>query len=298
MRRRRLPTTSGRAIVADLKPARSHFRLTPRPMRNLKLALRTLFRTPFVTVVAVVSLALGIGATAAIFSLFNQMLLRPLPVQAPEQLVNLAAPGPKPGSQSCNQAGECDDVFSYAMFRDLEKAQAVFTGMAAHRIFGANLAHKGQTLSGSGMLVSGSYFPTLGLQPALGRLLAARRRSRRRRSARRRSELRLLADTFRSQPCGPQRLADRQRAEPHHRRRRATRVRGHHAWAPARGVRADHAARADGAGLQGVRESTNVLGVRLRAAQARSLDRSGQGGHQRALQGASSTRSRRRCRRA
>ena len=114
-------------------------RLTPRLMRNLKLAFRTLFRTPFVTVVAVVSLALGIGATAAIFSLFNQMLLRPLPVRAPEQLVNLSAPGPKPGSNSCNQAGDCDDVFSYAMFRDLEKAQAVFTGLAAHRIFGANL---------------------------------------------------------------------------------------------------------------------------------------------------------------
>jgi predicted permease len=140
-------------------------------MRTLKFAFRTLFRTPFVTSVAVVSLALGIGATAAIFSLFNQMLLQPLPVQAPEQLVNLEAPGPKPGSQSCNQAGDCVHVFSYPMFRDLEKAQAVFTSMAAHRIFGANLAHKGQTLSGSGMLVSASYFPTLGLQPALGRLL-------------------------------------------------------------------------------------------------------------------------------
>lgn len=140
-------------------------------MRNLKLAFRTLFRTPFVTVVAVVSLALGIGATAAIFSLFNQMLLRPLPVRAPAELVNLSAPGPKPGSTSCNQAGDCDEVFSYQMFRDLEKAQSVFTGLAAHRIFGANLSHKGQTLSGSGMLVSGGYFPMLGLQPALGRLL-------------------------------------------------------------------------------------------------------------------------------
>jgi predicted permease len=140
-------------------------------MRNLKLAFRTLFRTPFVTVVAIISLALGIGATAAIFSLFNQMLLQPLPVQAPAELVNLGAPGPKPGSQSCNQAGDCDEVFSYQMFRDLEKAQTVFSGLAAHRLFGANLAHRGQTLSGDGVEVSGSYFPTLGLQPALGRLL-------------------------------------------------------------------------------------------------------------------------------
>ena len=53
------------------------------------------------------------------------MLLRPLPVQDPERLVNLTAPGPKPGSQSCNQAGDCDEVFSYPMFRDLERGQTV-----------------------------------------------------------------------------------------------------------------------------------------------------------------------------
>ena len=141
-------------------------------MRNLKLALRTLFKAPFVTAVAVLSLALGIGANAAIFSLFDQMLLRPLPVSDPEQLVNLGAPGPKPGSQSCNQAGDCEWVFSYPMFRDLEKAQTVFAGMAAHVLFGANLAYRGQTLNGEGMLVSGSYFPTLRIQPALGRLLS------------------------------------------------------------------------------------------------------------------------------
>ena len=140
-------------------------------MINLKLTLRTLFRAPLVTVVAIVSLALGIGANAAIFSLFDQMLLRPLPVRPAARLVNLAAPEPKPGSQSCNQAGDCDAVFSYPMFRDLERVQKVFTGIAAHRAFGANLAYRGQTLNGDGMLVSGSYFPVLGVQPALGRLL-------------------------------------------------------------------------------------------------------------------------------
>lgn len=139
-------------------------------MASLRLAFRTLFRTPFVTLVAIASLALGIGANAAIFSLFDQMLLRPLPVQAPDQLVNLGAPGPKPGSQSCNNQGNCDQVFSYPMFRDLENAQEVFTGLAAHRSFGANFAFRGQTISGEGMMVSGSYFPLLGIQPALGRL--------------------------------------------------------------------------------------------------------------------------------
>ncbi len=140
-------------------------------MKNLKLALRTLFSTPVVTIVAILSLALGIGANAAIFSLFDEMLLRALPVQQPGQLVNLSAPGPKPGSQSCNQAGDCEQVFSYPMFRDLERVQTVFTGVAAHRLFSVNLAARGQTLNGDGLLVSGSYFPVLGTRPALGRLL-------------------------------------------------------------------------------------------------------------------------------
>ena len=141
-------------------------------MRNLRLAFRTLIRTPFVSLVAVLSLALGIGANSAIFSLFNEMLLRPLPVAAPDGLVNLGAPGPKQGSTSCNQAGSCDEIFSYPMFRDLEREQASFTGIAAHRIFGANLAYEGQTESADGTLVSGSYFPVLGIQPAVGRLFA------------------------------------------------------------------------------------------------------------------------------
>ena len=139
-------------------------------MRNLRLALRTLFKTPFVTMVAVLSLALGIGANSAIFSLFDQMLLRPLPVPRPGELVNLGAPGPKPGSNNCSQAGPCEDVFSYPMFRDLERAQASFTGIAAHVQFAANLGYQGTTLSGDGLLVSGSYFPVLGLNPAAGRL--------------------------------------------------------------------------------------------------------------------------------
>ena len=142
-------------------------------MTTLKFALRTLFRTPFLTSIAVLSLALGIGANTAIFSLFNQLLLRPLPVEAPDRLVNLEVPGPKPGSQSCGQAGGCDLVFSYPMFRDLERDVKSLSGLAAHRSFGANLAFEGQTINGEGLFVSGSYFPTLGLSPALGRLLGS-----------------------------------------------------------------------------------------------------------------------------
>ena len=140
-------------------------------MFNLKLALRTLFRTPFVTAVAILSLGLGIGANGAIFSLFNQILLRPLPVADPGSLVNLAAPGPKSGMNSCSNAGPCTAVFSLPMFRDLEKQQTSFTGIAAHRNFGANLSFKGQSMGGDALQVSGSYFPVLGLTPAAGRLL-------------------------------------------------------------------------------------------------------------------------------
>src|SRR6185436_18245394 len=100
-----------------------------------------------------------------------QTLLRPLPVVRPSELVNLSAPGPKPGSNSCGQAGSCEEIFSYQMFRDIEKLQTTFTGVAAHVAFGANLAYRGQTLNAQGLLVSGSYFSVLGLQSAeLGRL--------------------------------------------------------------------------------------------------------------------------------
>jgi predicted permease len=142
-------------------------------MSNLRFALRNLLKTPFVTSIAVLSVAVGIGANSAIFSLFNQVLLRPLPVLEAGRLVNLESPGIKTGSTSCGSAGPCEQVFSYPMFRDLERTQTVFTGIAAHSEFGVSLSWKGQTDGGGdGMLVSGSYFPVLGLQPALGRLLS------------------------------------------------------------------------------------------------------------------------------
>jgi predicted permease len=137
---------------------------------NLRLALRSLWKTPTVAAVAVISLALGIGANAAIFTLFEQMILRALPVPAPDELVNLLSPGPKSGSRSSGNAGGEEAIFSYPMFRDLEQAQTSFTGLAAHCSFGANLAYGGDTMNGQALLVSGSYFEVLGLTPALGRL--------------------------------------------------------------------------------------------------------------------------------
>ena len=99
-------------------------------MSQVRLAFRTLFKTPLVTSVAIVSLALGIGANAAIFSMFDQMLLRSIPAKTPTELVNVESPGPKPGSNSCNQAGDCDSVFSYPMYRDLEDEAEPLSGLA------------------------------------------------------------------------------------------------------------------------------------------------------------------------
>ena len=141
-------------------------------MRNLKLAFRTLFKSPFVATVAVLSLALGIGANAAIYSLFNELLLQPLPVTDPGRLVNFKGPGPQYGSNSCNDAGDCDEVFSYPMLRDLQKANTAFSGIAGHFMLGVNLGMAGQTpVNGRGVYVTGNYFSVLGLRPAVGRLL-------------------------------------------------------------------------------------------------------------------------------
>ena len=252
-------------------------------MVNLKLAFRTLFKAPFVTVVAIISLALGIGANAAIFSLFNQMLLRPLPVVQPAPAGQPAAPGPKPGSNSCNQAGECEEVFSYPMFRDLERVQNVFTTIAAHRIFGANLAYRNQTISGEGVLVSGSYFPVLGIQPAVGRLLDPRDDQKVGESLVAVLSHGYWLSRFDGNPAVVNETLI---------------VNGQHLTivgvAPAgfegttlgleaAAVRSDHAAQSPRTGLEPVRQPTELLGVRVRPPPAGRLDRSGTLAAQRAV---------------
>lgn len=138
---------------------------------DLRHSLRGLIARPGFTLVAVLSLALGIGANAAIYGLYQQLVARPLPVPAPGELVNLSAPGPKWGSTSNSTTGPREDIFSYPMWRDLETRQTTFQGIAAHRNLRVNLAFQGRTQAGLAMMVSASYFNVLGLQPSLGRLL-------------------------------------------------------------------------------------------------------------------------------
>ena len=126
-------------------------------MKDLTDAFRALHRRPGLAAVIVAILAVGIGVTTGIFSLFHQVLIRPLPVAEPERLVNLSA-APIP-------------VFSYPMFRDLEARQSVFAGLASYDEIPANFVYEGQPRSGASLAVSGGYFQVLGLQAALGRLI-------------------------------------------------------------------------------------------------------------------------------
>jgi putative ABC transport system permease protein len=141
---------------------------------NVRLAFRSIRTHPGLSVVVIVMLAFGIGATTALFSLFHQILMQPLNVPEPERLVNLSSSAPRWGSSSCGLTGGCKYAFSYRMFRDLEAQQKPFTGIAAYRDFRANVGWRDQTLSAGGAMVSGRYFPVLALQPVVGRLIDPR----------------------------------------------------------------------------------------------------------------------------
>jgi predicted permease len=133
--------------------------------QDLRYALRSLGRTPGFAVVVVATLALGIGANAAIFSLMDQLLLRRLPVRAPEQLVQLDGPGTYSG-RTMN-----DRTFSVPMYLDFRDDNAAFDGLIARAPFSAALAFQGQSERVNVELVSGNTFQVLGTVPVLGRAL-------------------------------------------------------------------------------------------------------------------------------
>ena len=124
------------------------------------------------SLVVILSVGLGIGANTAIFSLFHQILLSSLPVEKPEELVALTSPGEfKGGRNSTNDSGDINSIFSYPMFRGLEKQPQGMSGIAAYRKLEANISLGKNTFAGTIMVVSGGYFPTLGVRPLIGRLL-------------------------------------------------------------------------------------------------------------------------------
>ncbi len=137
---------------------------------DIRFALRSFWRTPGFSAVAVLTLALGIGATAAIFSLFYQVLLRSLPVRSPEQLVVLHSSGPElPGG---SYSDSYESVFSYPMYRRLQDSSQLFDGVAARSGATIQVVRESGSERGEAEIVSGNYFDVLGLRPVLGRLLS------------------------------------------------------------------------------------------------------------------------------
>jgi predicted permease len=135
------------------------------PLQDLRFAFRTLAKAPVFTAVAAVSLALGIGANTAIFSLLDQLLLRMLPVKDPQQLVQISSKGPHYG----NNSGV--NVMSYPMYRDFRDRAQVFDGVVCRRGESGSLGYGGSVERVRVEMVSGNYFDVLGLKPLAGRLL-------------------------------------------------------------------------------------------------------------------------------
>ena len=129
--------------------------------QSLRYILRVLAKSPIFTIVAILSLALGIGANTAIFTLVNALLLRNLPVSQPERLVQLVAVRP-----------DGKVPFSYPMFREVGRAQRVFTGLIGWGAGGMpNVEVNGVLAQNHLMTVTGNCYSELGITPLLGRLL-------------------------------------------------------------------------------------------------------------------------------
>jgi predicted permease len=136
-------------------------------VRDLRYSLRTLRKSPIFLAVAVLSLALGIGANTAIFTLINQLILQPLPVRNPEQLVMLAGRGRHYGGNNGM------DRLSYPMYQEIRDKNQVFSGMFCTYPSTVSASYQGGTELIGADFVSGNYFPVLGIGAAVGRVFTA-----------------------------------------------------------------------------------------------------------------------------
>jgi predicted permease len=136
-------------------------------IQDSQFAVRSFRKSPGFTAVAILSLALGIGANTAIFTLVDQLILRLLPIRDPQGIVLLHAGGHLYGGNNGRNA------LSYPMYQDIRDRNAVFEGMMCRYSLGLTLGVSSQTEVVSGELVSGNYFPLLGVHPSIGRLFTA-----------------------------------------------------------------------------------------------------------------------------
>ena len=131
---------------------------------DVRLAIRSLGRSPLFASVAILSLALGIGANTAIFTLIDQIVLRKLPVTAPEKLVMLYQQGAHNGSNMGTR------MHSYPIYQDFQKRAEPLAELLCRRLVAASVSVDNQTERLEAEVVSGNYFTMLGVKPALGRL--------------------------------------------------------------------------------------------------------------------------------
>lgn len=139
-------------------------------LQDLRYALRQLHNRPGFSIVAVLTLALGIGANTAVFSIFDQVMLQSMPVHAPGGLVLLKEHS-QTESGGLHSHGDEALYFSYPAYREVRDHNDVFSGMLASAPFRAAITSRDTTEQTWGELVSGNYFDVLGMHPAIGRLL-------------------------------------------------------------------------------------------------------------------------------
>jgi putative ABC transport system permease protein len=137
--------------------------------QDLRYGARMLLKNPGFTLTAVISLALGIGANTAIFTLVDQIVLRLLPVHNPRELVQLRIEGERFGSND----GDNESTFSHPAYLALRDRNTVFSGLTGQRIETASLISDGRSEMIRTGLVAGNFFDLLGVRPYLGRLLTA-----------------------------------------------------------------------------------------------------------------------------
>src|SRR5690349_24704039 len=130
-----------------------------RLMQDLRYGIRMLLKSPGFTTVSILTLALGIGANTALFSVVNGVLLKPLPYPHPEQLVWLAESKPNFDTGS----------ISFPNFRDWQKNNRTFSGMAIERGYNFNLTRLGEAEQLNARFITSDFFKVLGVNPLIGR---------------------------------------------------------------------------------------------------------------------------------
>ena len=138
--------------------------MTSSSTSDVRLAIRSLSRSPLFATVAILSLALGIGANTAIFTLIDQIVLRKLPVQKPEELVMLYQQGANNGSNMGTR------MQSYPMYQDFQKKAEPLADVLCRRLVPASISIGNQTERLEAEVVSGNFFTLLGVKPAIGRV--------------------------------------------------------------------------------------------------------------------------------